>query len=85
MKLLLWVRDPVQLQVFITNNSLLFLEKEAVSHIISVIEKLIEHGGITIYFSFIKNLVKHAEIHFYSIERVKEFQELKELIFRTCM
>ena len=67
-----------------TSNDLVFLDNRAICSFVGVLERLAEYGGVEIYFYFLRDIVKAAEICTMRAGRTEEMRNFKALLLATC-
>ncbi len=67
-----------------SNNDLIFLDNRAICSFIGVLERLADYGGIEVYFHFLRDTVKAAEICTLRAGRTEEMRNFKTLLLSTC-
>lgn len=81
---LLVSREASKLQEYVSSNELIFLDNRAICYFIGVLERLADYGGIEVYFHFLRDAVKAAEICTMRAERMEELRNFKALLLSTC-
>jgi hypothetical protein len=81
---LLVTREAGKLQEFVSSNDLVFLDNRAICFFIGVLERLADYGGIEVYFHFLRDTVKAAEICTMRAGRTEEMRNFKSLLLSTC-